>query len=261
MSATLDRVRRANPVPNPDGLLDRPGYEALHLRVQERSGLMQTESLEKTTQHSKQKRPWLIAVAAFAVVLAAVAAILLAGSLGEETVDYATPQGAQFVVESWAQAITDGDGEAAVALLSESYVADDVAIVSAMHFLAASSERVTLESCIVEAPGDGTQHVRCRGTFSTPILSAQGLTMAPFGADVDAEGKIVLLNPGSRFAMNDFATYAKANYPDRFAEVCAEGVSTAPAWVIYGYEWTGPCGEFEAEIGSEVADWILAGRP
>ncbi len=92
MSDVAQLMRAANPVPDSEAALTGDEFDALLLLTQSRSGNMDVQQLTKPAEpERKQRSGWLVAAAAFAVVIVFVGAVMLLANPAEDLPPASTP--------------------------------------------------------------------------------------------------------------------------------------------------------------------------
>lgn len=253
----------ANPVPTLDVLDEvRPVDDGTDTQTAGGSRAMTTV---KTDQREKAKRSrWPSIAAGLAVVLAAVIAIPLLLPDGEqpELAAPATPEEAIETAEGFFAALTAGDADGAMALMTPE-VQEAVGNRAAVEFFAALPGTKTLSDCTTREGNPGVFTVRCATNYSGPLMQSVGEQSK--GTFTVKDGLLTtMFIPGSREATaTAFFEYASETEPAAFDQACSPesyevgSVRTQNT----GFAFAGPCGELWAQVAEDAAVWVEAGRP
>lgn len=231
--STLERLRGANPVPEPDRLLGAPdAMETFVLAVKERSGIVQgthehpTELDDRTTT-APGRGVWLMAAAAAAtVVVVGIVAALLSVTTDPEPA--APTQAGQIAyVEAAYEALNAGDIDQWLAHFADdadTFGVSTEAIRNLYEVLAAANYRAQ----IVEACRHVDGAVACTITESNDFFAAGGLSTTRIETfSINDDGRIAAVSaelvettpPGPHMFTQAFYDWLRDAHPEVHAEI------------------------------------------
>lgn len=223
------------------------------------SGMTTVKTRDNET--TRRRRP--LVAAGLAAVLAAVVAVPLLLTDGEQTEVATTPEEvAVQTAEDLFAALSDGDA-AAASMLLEPEVLEAPGNRQALEFFAALPGTKTLSDCTTRSGSGGAVTVECTTNYNGPLMSAVGEDS--IGTFTVKDGLLTtMFNPGQRDeTASAFAEYASQTGPGIYERDCS-AESYEPGSVrtqSSGFVFAGPCGSLWWEMADDAAAWVEAGKP
>jgi hypothetical protein len=256
------RLQEANPVPRPATLRERDtDLSVLLTATLERSTDMQTkqpdiEPKEKKARGRVWEMTWVTALIVLSVGLANFASSRPDLDVAATPPETAHP--ALVAAQGFFSALSDGDLESAVALLTPD-LAEDPVVTNGIEFLVALDADWTLSDCRTSTVGE-TSAAPCLLTIDHPLFHATGETEETALVSVDDQGRIRMRPQlGSRSGFDQaIRHYAAETDPEGFDRVCATDAVEEPGTVqtATGYQWTGACGELISRLSDDIVAWV-----
>ena len=204
-------------------------------------------------------RRWLVAAAAFVVVIVAVGLSLVLLRPDE------IPPVAPTTTTQDPLALVAADAEAAAKDFLAAVAAGDIDTVMALSSPSASSiadRRVHEYNAAFAAAGMPIVHGECSAEQVTESSALVRCDVNPFGYENGQLAWRPLEGIDIGEVNRAHAEYLRAFRPDEYAAVCSPG-AYEPGTVVQSnlLALTGECGELAASVADDVVAWIRAGRP
>lgn len=266
MSATeqiYELLVQANPVPDPDALLNGPPVAASELRKLDPGRIpMQTQEKPKSIAATRPKR-WIPAAAAAAAAVVVGGAALLFTGAGDESPPVADRESAAVdVAERFMAAVNAGDLGTIVELADP----DEADLrMWEMNAVIASEYPNDVGACVAAITTDELVRVECDVTVTDPVFVALGAERLVFPWQVYADGRFEWrpFEGADPVAVNrEYRDYLLLNDPDAYREACDPSQhALGSVNSAGGTAFTAECGQLRLDVAEDVAAWIEAGRP